>query len=56
MLAEATRVAPTVIVLAAPSKPYRQALGRLPVVLRSRHDIVLLGKATTIWVLERRDS
>ncbi len=56
VLTEAIRVAPTVIVLAAPTKPYRQALGRLPVALRARHDIVLLGKATTIWVLERRDS
>jgi SAM-dependent methyltransferase len=56
VLSEAIRVAPTVIVLAAPSKPYRQALGRLPVVLRARHDVVLLGKATTIWALERRDS
>ena len=54
VLSEAGRVASTVIVLAAPTKPYRQALGRLPVVLRARHDIVLLGKATTIWALERR--
>lgn len=56
VLAEAGRVAPTLIVLAAASPPYRQALGRLPLELRARHDIVLLGEAATIWSLERRDT
>ena len=53
VLAEASRVAPTVIVLAAPSSPYRQALGRLRLDLRVRHDITRLGKPSTIWALER---
>lgn len=52
-LAEATRVAPRAIVLAPASKPFRQALGRLRVTLRERHDVALLGRPSAIWVLER---
>lgn len=55
VLAEASRVAPLAIVLAAASTPYRQALGRLPLELRARRDIVLLGDAACIWTLERRE-
>jgi hypothetical protein len=49
VLAEAMRVAPTTVVLAPPSAPFRQALGRLHVSLDERHDIRLLGMPTTIW-------
>lgn len=52
-LSEATRVAPRVIVLAPASTPFRQALGRMKVALRERHDIEILGRASTIWVVDR---
>lgn len=55
-LAEASRVAPVLVVLATASAPYRQALGRLPLRLRSKHDIVLLGRRASIWTLERTGS
>lgn len=56
VLAEAGRVAPTVIVLAPPSPPFRRALGRLPFDLDSRYDLVLLGQPTSIWALTRRSA
>ena len=49
-----------VVVLDARRLPFSddaaQALGRLPLELRARHDIVLLGEAAMIWSLERRDT
>jgi tRNA G10 N-methylase Trm11 len=54
VLTEALRVAPQAVVLAAPTTPFRQALGRLDVDLRGRHDITLLGNRTVIWDLHRR--
>ena len=53
-LAEALRVAARVVVLAPPSTPFRQALGRLPATLAERHDLHVLGRAATIWVIDRR--
>lgn len=52
-LQEALRVAPDLVVLAAPTLPFRQALGRLDVRLKARYDLTLLGNRTTIWVLQR---
>ena len=52
-LSEALRVAPRAIVLAPPSPPLRQALGRLKVVLAERHHIEVLGRPATIWDIER---
>ena len=54
VLSEALRVAPHVVVLAAPTTPFRQALGRLDVRLRARHDLDLLGNRTAMWVADRR--
>lgn len=54
-LSEFMRVAPTAVVLAAPTRPFRQALGRLPVELRRRNDLEIRGNRTAIWVLQRRN-
>jgi SAM-dependent methyltransferase len=43
-LAESLRVAPVVVVLAPPSVPFRQALGRTKVDLKDRHDLTVLGR------------
>ena len=56
VLTEALRVAPQAVVLAAPTQPFRQALGRLPVTISSRYDLELLGNRTAIWVLARNPS
>lgn len=53
VLSECLRVAPTAVVLAPPSPPFRQALGRTKADLVARHDIVLLGRPTTIWKVVR---
>ncbi|HUR16995.1 MAG TPA: methyltransferase domain-containing protein [Candidatus Limnocylindrales bacterium] len=52
-LNEALRVAPRAILLAPPSPPFRQALGRLKVALAERHPVEVLGRPATIWVIER---
>lgn len=52
-LREAIRVAPTAVLLAPPSAPFRQALGRLPVSLAGRHDVEVLGRTAAIWLLNR---
>ena len=52
-LQEMVRVAPQAIVLAAPTVPFRQALGRLRVEVPDRLDLELLGNRTAIWVLRR---
>ena len=52
-LREAIRVAPTAVLLAPPSAPFRQALGRLPVSLAGRHDVEVLGRTAAIWQLNR---
>ncbi len=54
VLQDALRVAPQAVVLAAPTTPFRQALGRLDVDLRGRYEITLLGNRSTIWDLRRR--
>lgn len=53
VLTEALRVAPCAVVLAPPSTPFHQALGRLHVDVQERHDIHLLGRRATIWALTR---
>ena len=53
VLQEALRVAPQAVVLAAPTTPFRQALGRLRVDVAGRYDITLLGNRTTIWDVRR---
>ena len=53
-LSESLRVAPTVVVLAAPTTPFRQALGRTNVDLLDRHDVVVLGQRAAIWTMRRR--
>jgi tRNA G10 N-methylase Trm11 len=52
-LGEAIRVAPRVVVLSPASTPFRQALGRMKVTLVERHDIEILGRPSSIWVLDR---
>lgn len=52
-LSEATRVAPRAVVLAPASTPFRQALGRMNVTLRERHNVEVLGRPSTIWVIDR---
>ena len=52
-MSEAIRVAPRAVLLAPPTTPFRQALGRLRVSLTERHDIEVLGRQATIWVLSR---
>ena len=54
VLAESLRVAGAAVVLAPPSVPFRQALGRLKLDLRERHDVTVLGERAAIWRLERR--
>jgi tRNA G10 N-methylase Trm11 len=54
VLAEALRVAPQAVVLAASTQPFRQALGKLDVDVSGRHRIELLGNRTTIWDIRRR--
>lgn len=53
-LAESLRVAGTVVVLAPPSRPFRQALGRTRAELSERHEVSLLGERAAIWCLVRR--
>ena len=53
-LGEALRVAETVVVLAPTTTPFRQALGRTRADLVERHDVDVLGRRATIWVLRRR--
>jgi SAM-dependent methyltransferase len=53
-LAESLRVADVVVVLAPPSTPFRQALGRTRAELRERHDLTVLGQGAAIWSLQRR--
>jgi len=53
-IAESVRVATVVVVLAPPSMPFRQALGRIKVDLKERHDLTVLGQRAAIWHLERR--
>ncbi|MGH9280455.1 MAG: TRM11 family SAM-dependent methyltransferase [Acidimicrobiales bacterium] len=53
-LAESLRVAGIVVVLAPPSAPFRQALGRTKAELRERHDLTVLGQRAAIWSLQRR--
>lgn len=52
-LTEALRVAPRAVVLAPASPAFRQALGRMKAVLCERHPIEILGRAATIWVIDR---
>lgn len=53
-LAESLRVAAAVVVLAPPSTPFRQALGRTRAELLERHDLTVLGQRAAIWSLQRR--
>jgi SAM-dependent methyltransferase len=53
-LGEAIRVAPRVVVLSPASTPFRQALGRMKVNLVERHDIEILGRPSSIWILGQR--
>lgn len=52
VLSEALRVGPQAVVLAAPTTPFRQALGRLDVSV-DRYDLTMLGNRTAIWDLRR---
>jgi predicted RNA methylase len=52
-LSEAIRIAPRVVVLSPASTPFRQALGRMKVTLVERHDIEVLGRPSSIWVIGR---
>lgn len=54
MLTEAIRVAPTAVVLAPPSAPFRQALGRLNVSLDGSWDVSIRGQRASIWRVTRR--
>ena len=51
-LTEAVRVAPRAVVLMAPTRPFRQALGRLPVTLERTVTVSVQGRPAKIWVLD----
>lgn len=55
-LTEALRVASQAVVLAAPTQPFRQALGRVSARLTGQYPLGLLGNRTTIWVLHRPEA
>lgn len=55
-LTEALRVASQAVVLAAPTQPFRQALGRVNARLTGQYPLELLGNRTTIWVLHRPEA
>jgi tRNA G10 N-methylase Trm11 len=54
VLAESLRVAPRGVFLMPGVRPFRQALGRMPVHAERACDLTVLGRRASIWVVTRR--